>query len=139
MAATCTCTSTTVVHEVGCPAKWLPPERVWVNEKCVLDCVDRGWSDYKSSNPVDDRKWLRVCEYVRADVHEGLAARLRTASEVIGNLEREAMALKSKAPRVEELRTLLTDLRGAIKSPHPSERAWFIEEVERALKLLGPS
>jgi hypothetical protein len=36
----------------------------------------------------------------------------------------------------EELLVLLTDLHKGIQLPHPSERSWFIEEVEKAIALV---
>jgi hypothetical protein len=64
---------------------WPPPERVWVHEQCVVDCVDRGWTEAKPG-PDDNR--FRSREYVRADVHDALIAEMQ---ETIDDLE---MALR---------------------------------------------
>lgn len=77
---------------------WEPPERVWIYEACVLDCIDRGWAE-EFPGPTTSK--FRAREYVRAEVLAQSEAAL--ASKV----EQLALAERDLAERVEAHNALI--------------------------------
>jgi hypothetical protein len=102
------------------PTAW--PERLWVYEKCVMDCVDRGWLE---TRPGPDDSRFRARGYVRADVAEGRVAR---EAEWRGRFDAARVDVKALVDLLEKLgvegvATLIQDAwRGELEAKESEER-----------------